>query len=307
MINKPDIETFTLRSRWFDVPPIVGGLIASLKGRTVYRIVDVTSVRTAGDPKSQRFRLICELLNPSEVPEGAVILPWPRERLPPPPRPRKALGSRPSADPGPPELAGARLDRIRESRNAGVKAKVARGRRVGQDDRVQHGRDYGPDIRLRTIRGRRNEVLRGPDVEMEEGPDPNHPNKTVRRMRRCDPLTALLKAGTVTPREANAVELLREQLEASERSSSSMAGELIRVAPHQSGGFPFRQIKGRTLVREALSSVSAVNSGPVLWVTAGGSLRGYVAYARIRLSTASDRLSAGLGQLVDHYYGDGEN
>jgi hypothetical protein len=145
MTNRDQL-TFTLRARRFEVPPIAGDMMAAPKGRTVYRIVDVTSVRTAGDPKSQRFRVICERLNPSEVPEGAVVVPWPSDRRAPRQRRHKALRSRPSADPGPPELAGARLDRIRAKapvhlamaaegiradRIAEAKAQKARAARVG--------------------------------------------------------------------------------------------------------------------------------------------------------------------------------
>jgi len=316
-MNDPDRVPFTLRARKFDVPPVAGDLIAASKGSGVFRIVHVTSVRTAGDPKSHRFRVICERLTPAEVPEGAVILPWPRDRLPPPPRRRKALGSRPSADPGPPELAGARLDRIRAKaplhlamltdgiragRLAGEQAQIARVARVGQDDRVQHGPDYGPGIRLRPIRTRGHRTtLRPADVEMEEGPDPKLPNKTVRRARRNDPLTALLKAGTITGRQFDAAEKLRGHLEASEAALTGAAQSEIHVAPHQRTGQSVRQLDNRTEARKAIKAITPCNLEMVMWIVGGGTITGYAAHAHTHHTKVAAKLKAGLGELARHY------
>jgi hypothetical protein len=58
MMSMSNQRTLTLRTRRFDVPPVAGDLMAAPKGRTVYRIVGVTSVRTAADPNSHRFWLV---------------------------------------------------------------------------------------------------------------------------------------------------------------------------------------------------------------------------------------------------------
>jgi hypothetical protein len=105
----------------------------------------------------------------------------------------------------PPSIA----ERIRASRTADEQAVKARVARVGRDDGVQHGRDHGPGIRLRNVRSRRNEILREADVAVEDGPDPERPNSTVRRARRVDPLLALKRAGAIEDRHLDAAAAMR--------------------------------------------------------------------------------------------------
>src|SRR5450755_2849149 len=84
-----------------------------------------------------------------------------------------------TTDAGPPELAGARLDRIRAkaplmlalateairlSKAAASAAQFARAGRVGRDLGVVNRSDYGHGIRLKPIRSRNGALLREADV-----------------------------------------------------------------------------------------------------------------------------------------------
>jgi hypothetical protein len=107
MTNREPL-TITLRARWSGGDPTPGTLLASPKGRVVYRILEVWRVRRAGDHR-YGFRLICARLSRGEVPEGAEVLPWPRDPRAPRDSSRPRRLPRPSADPGPPEPSVARL------------------------------------------------------------------------------------------------------------------------------------------------------------------------------------------------------
>jgi hypothetical protein len=64
-----DRLTITLRARSSGDDPVPGTLLASPKGRVVYRILEVWRVRRAGDHR-YGFRLVCRRLSQAEVPEG---------------------------------------------------------------------------------------------------------------------------------------------------------------------------------------------------------------------------------------------
>ena len=121
-----------------------GTLIASLNGRVVYRILEVWRVRRAGDQR-HALRLVCRRLSRAEVPEGAEVLPWPRDPRAPRGRRREADRPRASADPAPPQA-------IRQSRVEERAEQLARARRVGRDAGLVKSSDYGPGIRLELIR-----------------------------------------------------------------------------------------------------------------------------------------------------------
>jgi hypothetical protein len=81
-MTKLDQLTLTLRATGAsdDVSP--GALIASPKGRVVYRILEVTHVRRAGE-QGYRVRIVCARVGRADVPEGAKLLSWPRDRRAP--------------------------------------------------------------------------------------------------------------------------------------------------------------------------------------------------------------------------------
>jgi hypothetical protein len=112
-MTKQDHVTITLRARYIGTEPSVGTLVASLNGRVVYQILEVWRVRRAGDQRYAALRLVCRRLIQAEVPDGAEVLPWPRDPRAPRGSRRAADRQRVSADPGPPEPPAARLARIR--------------------------------------------------------------------------------------------------------------------------------------------------------------------------------------------------
>ncbi|MEJ0019740.1 MAG: hypothetical protein WDN25_24940 [Acetobacteraceae bacterium] len=299
----PDQLTLTLRARSSGGDLVPGTLMASPKGRVVYRILQVRPVRRAGD-QGYRIRIVCARLSRSEVSDGAVVLPWcvdpsgPRLRHPADPPDDRLVNTDPS------ERPAALIARIRSARAADDIARVARAARVGRDDGVQHGRDYGPGLRLRPMRGRRRgERLREADVEIEDGPDPDRPNNTVRRARRSDPLVALLRAQTITAREFDAAELLRDELQAAQATIPCTGQSSIHVQPFRRTGVSDRQVNAAGAARRAMAAVAVVNRAVVLWIVLGGTVEGFALYARTRRAPCGERLKTGLGELADHYFG----
>ncbi len=203
-MNKRDQLTLVLRARYSGNEPAVGALMTSPKGRVVFRVLEVRRVRRAGD-QGYRIRIVCARLGRFEAPEDAVLLPWcvdPRA-----PGTRRLAGSTDDqpTNPNPDEPPAALIARICSARAADDLAKVSRAAPVGSNDGVRHGRDYGPELRLRPARGRRRSGrLLEADVEIEDGPDPDQPNNTVRRARRSDSLVAQMRAGTITARKFDA-------------------------------------------------------------------------------------------------------
>jgi hypothetical protein len=61
------------------------------------------------------------------------------------------------------------------------------------------------------------------------------------------------------------------------------------------------QLANRGMVREAMDAVAAQHRPVVLWTVAGGNVAGFASFTRLRHTTASERLKAGLGELADHY------
>jgi hypothetical protein len=281
-MNNPDRLTLILRARYSGNEPTVGALMASPKGRVVFRVLDVRHVRKAGE-QSYRIQIVLVRLNRSDVPEGAALLPWcvdphaPLQR-----RPAASLDGQP-VDRNSGETTAALIARIRAARAAVDLARFARAARVGKDDGVQHGRDYGPGLRLRPARGsRRGERLREADVEIEDGPDPARPDSNVRRARRSDPFVALLRARTITIREFDAAELLRNDLQAAETSIPCSGQSSIHVQPFRRVGISDRQVNAAGASRRAMAVIAVLNRAVVLWVVLGGTVEGFALYARTR-------------------------
>jgi hypothetical protein len=226
-MTKRDQVTLMLRARCSGVDLTPGTLIASPNGGFVYSILEAWRVRRAGDQR-YALRLVCRRLSRAEVPEGADVLPWPRD--PRAPRGSHRIADRPclSSDPGPLKAAGARLhgiptkdplllalatDPIRRAKAAAETAQLARARRVGRDLGVVNRSDYGHGIRLVPTVGPCGTILREADVEVVDAPDPHVPKVTLRRARRTDPLEVLKRVGTINAREREAGEKLRDAIE----------------------------------------------------------------------------------------------
>ena len=315
-MTKRDQVTITLRARYIGTKPSVGTLVASPKGGVIFRVLEVWRVRRAGDQR-YALRLVCRRLSRAEVPEGAEVLPWPRDPRAPRGSRRAAGLPRASADPGTPELPAARIARIRakvplllalanepirQAKTTAEAVQLARARRVGRDLGVVNRSDYGHGIRLAPIRGPDRAILREADVVVSDAPDPDMPNVTVRRARRSDPLEVLTRTGTISAREREAGEKLRDAIEQSQPSLPGMFRSEIHVAPHDRVAISERQLKARCHVRKALAALDDVARPVVLCIVRdGGTIRGYAAFPHVRHTTAAEMLRRGLGALADHY------
>jgi hypothetical protein len=226
-------------------------------------------------------------------------------------------GARFTADPGPPEPARARLDRIRakaplllalatepirQAKVAADAAQLARARRVGRDLGVVNRSDFGPGIRLVPIRGPGGAMVREADVEVVNAPDPHVPKVALRRARRTDPLEVLKRAGTIDAREREAGDKLRNAIERSQPSLPGMFRSEVQVAPHDRVAISERQLKAGCHVRRALAALDDIVRPAVLCIVRdGGTIRGYAVFAHVRHTTVAELLRRGLGELADHY------
>jgi hypothetical protein len=278
----------TLRARLMaGDPPRAGELMASACGKTVYRVLGVTRVRTAGDPQGDRYRLACGRLGRDEVPEG-VIHPWRWDRRAPRQRAAQACAG-PAAATRAPQTA----------QNA-CRPPPRPRMRVVEETTVA---DLGPGLRRRAVRDRAGRLLREADIEVDDrAVDPRNPNRRLRRAYRVDPVELLRRAGTIGAREMDAAGELRRQLErvapplgAGMVGRISISGFLIEPITDQ-------HIRACRKLREA-STVLGVLWGPVLWVCLGGTVRGYCDQWRVGTHQASDLIATGMGRLADHLYG----
>ena len=219
MTNRDQL-TLTLRAKCTsdDLPP--GTLIASAKGRVVYQILEVWRVRRAGNQRCA-LRLVLSRLEHAEVPEGAEVLPWPRD-----PRAlrniRAGRRKHQSADSAPPQA-------ILQSKIEERAEQLARARRVGWDAGLVKYSDYGPGIRLGPVRAHDGAMLREADVIVGDAPDLYAPKRTIRRARRTDHLLVLLREGTIDQRQADAGEMLRNAMEWSQRSMQLLHGPRVTL------------------------------------------------------------------------------
>ena len=120
---------------------------------------------------------------------------------------------------------------------------LARARRVGRDLGVVNRSDYGHGIRLVPIRGPHGTILREADVEVVDAPDPDVPKVTLRRARRTDPLEVLKRGGTISAREREAGEKLRDAIERSQPSLPGVSRSEVHVAPWDRVAISERQLK----------------------------------------------------------------
>jgi hypothetical protein len=314
-MTKQDQLTLSLRARSASDNVIPGTLMASPKGRVVYRILEVTQVRRAGK-QGYRVRIVCTRVSRVDLPEGATLLPWPRDRRAPHGHRRAADRPRVSADPGPPEPPAARIARMRskaplllelaaepigQAKEAAEAAQLARARRVGRHPGVVDHSDHGPGIRLEAIRAHDRALLREADVTVADTPDPHAPKVTLRRARRTDPLAVLIQAGTINAREREAGEKLRNAIERSQPSLPGMFRSEVHVAPQDRTEGSLHQLWACRKVREALAALDITVIPAMLWVLHGGMIRGCAAFAHVRHTTAAELLRRGLGALADHY------
>jgi hypothetical protein len=279
----------TLRARRLTGdPPRTGELMASASGKTVYRILGVVTLRTAGDPRADRFRLDCGRLTACQVPADATIHPWRYGHTPPPGLGQGAIEAPPRCQTaaGPPKAIQPRPS----ARTRGVEEKTVA--------------DLGPGLRRRASRDKHGRLLRDLDVEVDDrAVDPRNPNRRLRRAYRVDPVDVLKRAGSIGAREVDAAGELRRHLEqvapplgAGRVGSVAVSGFLIQPITDQ-------HIRACRKVREASAILGAQWWPPVLWVCLGGTVRGYSDQWRVGTHTASELISSGMARLADHFYG----
>jgi hypothetical protein len=280
----------TLRSRRSAAGLAVGMLLGSPKGRVVYRVVEVTRLRRAGEVQSPRLRIICRRLQPGEAPHGVEIHPWPKDAGAP--RPRQERLQAPARRP-PTEMALAIA--------AGRRSERRRPKPV-----VHHygGVDVGPTLRLEAVIDPTGTVIREADVSIATVRDPAQPQRIIRRAVRADPLDALERAGSITGREVEAAELLRASLEALTPPLGQTGGMAVQTSPF------LRSISAVSLeaccvARQAAAALGRLHWEAVLWVCLGGSVSGYAAYRRMRLAAAGERVRTGMQRLANHLDGVG--
>jgi hypothetical protein len=228
---------------------------------------------------------------------------------------RRGDGVMVTADPGPPELAGARLDRIRakaplllalatepirRSKAVAAAAQFARAGRVGRDLGVVNRSDYGHGIRLKPIRARNGALLREADVRVADAPDPDAPRVTVRRARRTDSLLVLYRARTIEPHHLDAGEMLRAKMEESLPSMPGVTRSEVHIAPFLRATVSDRQLRACRTVRSAFLTLGD-KLPVVVWILVGGTIGGYAAHARMRHTTAAGLLQSGLDKLARHF------
>jgi hypothetical protein len=277
----------TLRARAALDPPRAGELMASQSGKTVYRVLTVTRIRVAGDPTKDRFRLSCEPVRRSEVPEGTPIHPW--RWAPRPARQTRRGGSE----------APRAVGEVRPP-----PSKAVSGLPGGRTRGVHFpGADLGPGIRRRSIRDREGRLLREADVVVDDrAADPRAPNRHLRRAYRVDPVDLLRRGGSIGPRETDAVAELRRHLERITPTLGAGSAMRISIAGHLIQPITDEHIKASRKLREASAALGPLWP-PVLWVCLGGGVKGYAAQTRIRPVTAYDQVHSGMQRLADHFYG----
>ena len=284
-------RTITLRARRAS-GLAVGMLLGSPKGRVVYRVLEVTKVRRAGEVQSPRLRLVCSRLAPRDVPDGSAVHPWPTDRS----APRRTRQPAEIVRRRPPEMAlviaaSRRADRGHDARH-----------RVRQREH-SYGVDVGPTLRLEQVSDADGQVLREADVTVITASDPARPQRRMRRAVRADPLLALHGAGSITTREFSAAETLRNCLESMTPPLGESGGVPVHMAAFLRKPISTFQIDAAQGVRGAAAALGPRHWEAVLWICLGGTVTGYSSYRRMRTATAGELVRDGMVKLADHFEG----
>jgi hypothetical protein len=149
-------------------------------------------------------------------------------------------------------------------------------------------------------KGRDRKVLRERLVLIEEGFDPDNPRRKVRRAVRVDPLIRLERCGSISEREADAAQALRDCLESlSPRlgvwCSGSSSAHYMRSTP------PLDRIVAAGKVRRAAEALNPQAWAAVLWICLGGSVLSYARRQKIRDQLAGEIVREALTALADHW------
>lgn len=165
------------------------------------------------------------------------------------------------------------------------------------------GVDFGPAIRRKDSRDHAGLVIREADVEVDDGPDPDHPNRKVRRAQRVDTLLRLVRGGSIGRRELEAAETLRTHLE---RMLPAMISQQIvhsDLSPFTRDWIAETQLYASKFARDAAAALGPRLWPPVLWLCLGGTVRSFAEFQQIRLATGCECVTAGFEALADHVSG----
>jgi hypothetical protein len=257
-----------------------GMCVRSPTGKTVYQVLEVVTLRRAGEIQSPRYRLVLRRLTGAEAAVAVETRNWPADasapRRPPPAPPTRS----------PAEIA----------------ALIAASRRADRrrPKRVPHyGVDVGPTIRLEAVLGLGGMVLREADVSVATVRDPTAPQRVVRRAVRTDPLLVLQRTGSITSREYEAAEVLRTSLETMTPSLGQSGGNGVHTAPFLRKPISATNLEACGVAREAEAALGDYWEA-VLWLCLGGTVSGYSAFRGIRPASAGELVRAGMVKLADH-------
>jgi len=278
----------TLRARRTQPDLAVGMLLGSPKGRVVYRVVEITRLRRAGELHATRMRVFLARLRPADVPQSVQVLPWPADRQ----APRKPSQTAAQPVPRPP------------AEMALLIAASRRTIRTHRPARVHHyGVDVGPTLRLDDVVDGKGTVLRAADVTVSTVRDPAQPQRLVRRAVRADPLLALQRAGSISGREVEAAEVLRSLLEAMTPPLGESGGVPVHTSPFLRKPISAMNIDACQEVREASYAVGWLHWEAVIWICLGGTVTGFSTHRRMRTETAGELVRVGMTRLADHFEG----
>lgn len=280
----------TLRARRLaGEPPRVGELMSSASGKTVYRVLGVVRVSTAGEPTSARYRLTCRRLLRSEVPGGAAINPWRWDRRAPRQEVEQGVQSEVAA-------GGSAAEAPRAVRRRPVAR--ARGKELATVA------DLGPGLRRNAVTDGRGKLLREADVEVDgRAVDPREPNRRLRRAYRVDPVDRLKRAGTIGMREVDAAGKLRGHLERVAPPLGAGMGSRIAVSGFLIEPITDQHIKACRELRAASAVLGDRLWSPVLWICLGGTVRGYSDQWGVGTHQAANLIAHAMTRLADHFYG----
>jgi hypothetical protein len=297
------------------IVPKVGDLMVGPKGHGAhYRIDAVILQRQAGRPDRRRYKLrlsVTRLRPDADTPP----LPW---RLGVPLRPiRRRDAVVEQGEPPPldspllaqlgvrdrwmvdrlqaraPVLFAEAMRPISSAREQAEQVQRERAARVGRDHGVVNMCDQGHGART--------------DIEVDlNAADPTDPNSRIRRAFRTDPLAALRKRGTITGRQFDAAEALREDLEAALPGLGGATQSEVHLAPWDRASIADSQLRAAAAVRLALAPLRPHQRLVLMWIVCGGTVAGVCIYAGLSQHTVVEQLQTALDRLVSHYLGDRE-
>jgi hypothetical protein len=262
-------------------------------GGRLYRIDHIAVLKRAGTGL-RSFRLRCL---PARGNEQTIIHPW---RLVAQARPRSRAA----------ELPATRFDSpILERMGIRDRAML---------ERVRQAAPLMLDLALEPIRLAKETAARAErirvtrigrpiareDIEIDhDARDPDKPGRRIVRARRADPMHTLLKLGSVSKRQYDAMEALRGSIENSLPALGGAAQSEVHAAPWDRVAVTDQSVAACATIREVMAAVLRQDRLVLAWMAGGGTMSGYVLYAKIQRQRAVKGLRAALDAVATFYFG----